>query len=235
MGEWVNELRMYFRKEGKIIIIIDPHKGYPYPSNLGVDTGLIFTSPEGGEKATKYVLGNGVDAVVGTTKFYLDSDGSINEKLMGEFRDLAEENQCRMLLSPNYSIGMFHFVKIVKDAAKRLNRHDYDIGIVELHHRKKVDVSGSGIKIASALSEICGKRVNYGDVDGGIREDEINLSSVRVGHIPGKHQVILDGKYDTITLTHEVRDPKVFALGAVEAAYLLREKPPGVYTLEHLM
>ena len=95
---------------------------------------ICFTSPESGYKTTKRVLSNGADAIVGTTKFYLNEDGSINQEMLEEFLAIAIENRCRMIYSPNFSMGVNAFFKHLDLLAQTLSKLGYDPAIEERHH-----------------------------------------------------------------------------------------------------
>jgi 4-hydroxy-tetrahydrodipicolinate reductase len=126
--------------------IIDPAlEGFGWDDNslTETDTAICFTSPPAGYETTKRVLEKGVDAVVGTTKFYLNNDGSENEEMLQEFDELAKENDCRMFYASNFSVGMNAFWKLLKPMAEMMRGLGYDVAIEERHHKRKVDVAGT--------------------------------------------------------------------------------------------
>lgn len=100
---------------------------------------------------------------------------------------------------------------------------DTDAAIIETHHASKKDApSGTAREIARAIIEE--------------RSGGVPITSVRVGHVPGTHEVIFDGAFDQLRLTHEVRDRKVFAEGALVAAeWLIAEKRVGVFTMQDVL
>lgn len=115
-----------------------------------------------------------------------------------------------VLIAPNFSIGATLFSVAVADAARRFSASlGFDAAIVETHHAMKKDApSGTARSLAS--------------VAGRSRGCEVPVSSVRVGHVPGVHTLVLDAAFEQVTLTHEARDRRVFADGALLAARWLR-------------
>lgn len=119
-----------------------------------------------------------------------------------------------LFYSPNFSLGVFFFSQIVKEAAKLLS--GYDAAGLEVHHREKVDrPSGT----AKALA--------------GLFPEGFAFESMRVGHNPGMHSITFDSLCDTVTLTHQAKNREGFALGSIRAAEWLEGKK-GVFTMEDL-
>jgi 4-hydroxy-tetrahydrodipicolinate reductase len=108
-------------------------------------------------------------------------------------------------------------------AAEAARLLDTDAAIVETHHAQKKDApSGTAREIARAIIEE--------------RSGGVPITSVRVGHVPGIHEVIFDGQFEQLSLTHTVRDRKVFAEGALIAAeWLTSEKRRGVFTMRDVL
>lgn len=115
-----------------------------------------------------------------------------------------------VLVAPNFSVGAALFSAAVADAARRFSAAlGFDAAIIETHHARKLDApSGT----ARALAEIAAAS----------RGTPVPVSSVRVGHVPGVHTLVLDAPYEQVTLTHEARDRRVFADGALRAAHWMR-------------
>ncbi len=121
----------------------------------------------------------------------------------------------------NYSVGVNVVFQVAAQIAKTLGL-DYDIEVVEAHHNQKKDApSGTALQLQAGM-----ERAGYAR--------RIDMSSARVGSIPGTHEVGFDGPSDTITLTHTVRDRAVFARGALEAARWLVGKH-GWFTMRDLL
>jgi 4-hydroxy-tetrahydrodipicolinate reductase len=73
--------------------------------------------------------------------------------------------------------------------------------------------------------------LNFGDCERTIEDDEITVVSTRVGHEPGTHTVLFDSPVDGLEFTHRVRDPKIFARGAIESAHWVRDQESGLYSI----
>ena len=135
--------------------------------------------------------------------------------------------------SANLSPGIYVLAKLARLAAQLLP--EYDIELVERHHRGKRDApSGTALLLAAA----CGPRDRvYGrSPDSPARSpDEIGIHAVRGGTIFGEHELLFAGPQETLTLTHRAESRELFARGALRAARFLAGKPAGMYTMEDLM
>ena len=154
----------------------------------------------------------GKNLVIGTTGW--------NDRLE-QVKAVVESSGIGVLYAPNFSLGVYAFLKIIDFSAALIDHFpEYDVGGVEWHHARKKDApSGTALEICRRLQASLGRAVAP------------NMASVRVGSIPGKHQVVFDSPYDTISLCHEARNRDGFAKGAVEAAEWLLNKT-GLYTLD---
>ncbi len=142
-----------------------------------------------------------------------------------------------VLWAPNMSLGIQVLAELVEQAARRLA--DFDIEIVEIHHRKKIDSpSGTAKRLADAaragrgeLKELHGRS---GDV-GARTQDEIAVLGVRGGDVIGDHTVHLLGQGERIELTHRATNRDLFARGALVAAKFLAGKPPRRYVFAEVV
>lgn len=153
--------------------------------------------------------------VVGTTGWYDQMDF---------VQAFIEKNDLSFIYAQNFSLGMHLFMDVVSKAAKLINSNlHYDVALSEIHHRHKLDApSGTAHKLADILIE---------NID---RKSNINISSMRVGSVPGTHTVIFNSDHDTITLTHEAHDRSMWALGAIDAAKWIQNKK-GFFTMSDMM
>ncbi len=175
------------------------------------DVAIEFTVPSAAPTNIRACLAAGCPVVVGTTGWY------------AELPSLTEEVSRQggaLLWAANFSLGAQAMMYLAAEAARLL---DTDVAIVETHHASKKDApSGTAREIARAIIEE--------------RSGGVPITSVRVGHVPGTHEVIFDGTFDQLRLTHEVRDRKVFAEGALVAAeWLIAEKRVGVFTMQDVL
>ncbi len=197
------------------------------------DAGCIidFTLPEATihnlEVACKY----GKAFVTGTTGF--------SHHQRGILRDLGKKG--RIVAAPNMSVGINLLLKVVADMAEVLG-DDYDVEIVEAHHRLKKDApSGTAIRLAEVLAHTLHRDLDsvatYGreGIIGKRKHDEIGILSVRAGDIVGDHTVLFGGDGERIEITHRAHSRVTFARGAVRAALWLVEQPNGLYDMQDVL
>ena len=177
------------------------------------DVAVEFTQPGAAVANITACLREGVPVVVGTTGWY-DS--------LPEVTRLASETGASLLWSPNFSVGVNVLIELARCAGKLMSTlEDFDAHIVETHHSKKKDApSGTAIAIAKAASDAL--------------ERPIPATSVRTGSVPGTHELIFDGPFEQLSLTHMARDRRVFAEGALKAADWLIGRT-GVFTMRDVL
>jgi len=139
-----------------------------------------------------------------------------------------------VLWSPNMSLGVQVLAEAVEQAVRRLGAA-FDVEIVELHHRKKIDApSGTARRLAEAARagrpELTELHSRAGDV-GARKPNELGVFGIRGGDVIGDHTVFLLGKGERLELTHRAGSRDLFAEGALFAAKFVSRKPPGRYTL----
>jgi 4-hydroxy-tetrahydrodipicolinate reductase len=146
-----------------------------------------------------------------------------------------------VLQAANFSVGVNLLVALTQRAAQVLGS-DYDVEIVEAHHRRKVDApSGTALALGEAVAR--GRGVDLGDVrvDGrsgrpGERpRGQVGFHSLRGGDIVGEHRVLLIGERERIELAHLAQDRALFAEGALRAAKWIARKPAGTYTMNDVL
>lgn len=159
----------------------------------------------------------GKNIVIGTTGWQKD---------LAHVKDLVEKYGIGAIYSPNFSLGVLLFLKLVKEAAKIISPHqDYDVGGEEIHHNQKKDApSGTALVIAETLKK------NWQ----GEAPPQLEFSSLRVGQFPGTHTLYFDSPFDTIALTHSAKNREGFARGAIFAAEWIQHKK-GLYTVEDIL
>jgi len=146
-----------------------------------------------------------------------------------------------ILQTGNTSLGVTLLAHLVREAASKLGP-DWDIEIVEMHHRMKVDApSGTALLLGEAAAE--GRGIELGantesgrdGKTGARRPGAIGFASLRGGTVAGEHSVILAGNEERITLSHSAENRMIFARGAVRAAEWLIGKAPGRYTMQDVL
>ena len=137
------------------------------------------------------------------------------------------------------SLGVNLIIDLAKRAAKLLEG-DFDIEIVERHHRQKIDApSGTALAIADELSSVLTQTPAYVYDRHSQRKKrsntEIGLHSVRGGTIVGDHEIIFAGTDEVIEIAHHASSKEVFAVGAVRAAHFIYNKKAGMYNMTDLV
>lgn len=194
----------------------------------GADCLLDFTSPEATLNHLNYTATAGIVHVIGTTGFTHQQENEIIR-----FADRAI-----IIKSGNMSLGVNLLSGLVKKAAAALADADFDIEIVEMHHKHKVDApSGTALLLGDAAAQGRGidlkthsERGRDG-ITGARKEGAIGFASLRGGSVVGDHSVIFAGEGERITLTHQADDRNIFSRGALKAAQWGYGKKPGIYSM----
>jgi 4-hydroxy-tetrahydrodipicolinate reductase len=169
----------------------------------------------------------GVSLVIGTTGLSPEQKKAIEDSIIS--------NNVAGIISPNYSIGVNVFFKILAEASKYLG--DMDIEIIEAHHMHKKDApSGTALGAAKVISEaLGGKEFVYGREGFAPRGKEIGIHAVRGGDIVGDHTVLFAGDGERIEIKHQAHSRQAFAGGAVKAAAWIGNAKPGLYTMQDIL
>jgi 4-hydroxy-tetrahydrodipicolinate reductase len=146
-----------------------------------------------------------------------------------------------VLQTGNTSLGLTLLARLVREAAERLGPA-WDIEIVEMHHRAKVDApSGSALLLGEAAA--AGRGTTLGDLSvigraglsGDRAEGTIGIASLRGGSVAGDHLVVFAGEGERIEIGHRAENRAIFARGAITAALWLVGKPAGRYGMEQVL
>ena len=177
------------------------------------DIAIEFSLASAVKDNAAIYTGAGLSAVVGTTGWKQDEDA---------VRKIVAASQIGFLRATNFSIGAHIFFALAEEAARLVSRFpDYDVLIHEIHHNQKKD-SPSGTALTAAARVLKAlprkKRIVTERLDRQIAEDELHVSSSRVGAVPGVHTLLIDSLFDSIEITHTARSRSGLAQGAVLAA-----------------
>ncbi len=205
------------------VTVTSTREGIPAGAQAVVD----FTTPEATLLLAEEAGAKGIPMVIGTTGLG-ESD---RERLAGLLEEVA------WVMAPNMSVGVNVLFKIAGDVARTLGA-DYDIEIVEAHHRFKRDApSGTALRlgeeVARARGEVLEERARYGrqGICGAREAGEIGILAVRAGDIVGEHTVIFGGMGERIELVHRAHSRDNFALGALRAVKWVVGRPAGRYDM----
>ncbi len=200
-----------------------------YPS--GADVVIDFSVPDAVDASVEYCLKNSAALVLGTTGL---TDRQ-QQNLQAASRNIG------IVQASNMSLGMNLLFKLVGEVADALGEN-YDIEIVEQHHRFKKDApSGSALTLAKNIAAATGR--DWPDCAVFGREgrealrskNTIGIHAVRAGDITGMHSVIFSTLGETVTLSHTAHSRKTFASGALRAAEWLIGKVPGLYSMADVL
>ncbi len=205
-------------------------------SALGkADVLIDFTRPAGTLAHLAACEQAGVAAVIGTTG--LDDEAKA--------RIARHADTVPIVLAPNMSVGVNVLAKLVREAAALLGT-GYDIEIVEMHHRHKVDAP-SGTALALGEAAAAGAGVALRDhavyaregVTGERKTGSIGFATLRGGDVVGEHSVIFAGAGERLELSHRATSRRNFAVGALRAAAFVAEKrqngEPGLFDMRHVL
>lgn len=197
----------------------------------GADVLVDFTRPEASLQYLQACQQANVKLVIGTTGF---SDAE---------KDLIEQasKKIGVVFAPNMSVGVTLLINLVEQAAKVLSE-GYDIEVVEMHHRHKVDApSGTALRLGEAAAKginqalkDCAVYAREG-VTGEREAGTIGFATMRGGDVVGDHTVVLAGIGERVELTHKASSRATFALGALRAAKFLADKPTGLFDMRDVL
>jgi 4-hydroxy-tetrahydrodipicolinate reductase len=154
---------------------------------------------------------------------------------------VAAARHAVIIKSGNMSLGVNLLAALVRKAAEVLGP-DYDIEIIEMHHRMKVDApSGTALMLGRAAADgrhigLDEHSVRARDGHTGVRKrGDIGFAALRGGDVIGDHSVVFAGPSERIELTHRASDRQLFAHGAIQAALWGKGKPPGLYSMQDVL
>lgn len=195
------------------------------------DVLIEFTSAAATLEHARVVASRKKAMVIGTT--------GLSKEETEALRHIAKE--IPVVLAPNMSVGVNLLFKVLHDVAQVLG-DDYDIEIVEAHHRLKKDApSGTAVKMAQVIADAVNR--NFDEVAvfarkgliGERTKKEIGIQTVRAGDIVGEHTVIFGGLGERIEITHKASSRDTFARGALKAALWIADRAPGLYDMRDVL
>ncbi|MGQ7844839.1 4-hydroxy-tetrahydrodipicolinate reductase [Granulosicoccus sp. 3-233] len=197
----------------------------------GSDVIIDFTAPSVSLALLDALQGLDTRVVIGTTGFSGEQLTRLHEHAVHR----------PILFAPNYSVGVTVTLSLLQQAARAFG-DDYDVEIIEAHHRHKVDApSGTALKmgevVADALERDLASCAVYGreGITGARDSRTIGFETIRAGDIIGEHTVLFAGAGERIEITHKATDRMTFARGAVRGAVWLASQPSGLYDMTHVL
>ena len=195
------------------------------------DVVLDFTAPAAAVGHAGLAAESGKGLVAGTTGLDAAQEATIAQAAQ----------RAAVLRAANMSVGVNLLLALTRQAAAALGP-DFDIEIVEMHHRHKVDApSGTALALGRAAAQ--GRGVEHDAVaargrdgiTGARRRGDIGYAALRGGNVAGEHTVMFAADDERIELTHKATDRAIFARGAVHAALWLKGKPAGLYAMTDVL
>jgi 4-hydroxy-tetrahydrodipicolinate reductase len=197
------------------------------------DVIIDFSTPEASVELARACAERGGPAlVIGSTGLSPEQDALIE----------AAAEKIAIVRSGNFSLGLNILIGLVEHAAQRLDGRDWDIEVLETHHRRKVDApSGTALMLGEAAANGRGrdledlKTAPYDGITGPREPGKIGFASLRAGGVIGEHTVLFGSEDELLTLSHSAIDRSLFAKGAVAAAAWVRNRRPGLYDMQDVL
>ena len=195
------------------------------------DVLIDFTTPETTINNLEICTKNNKKIIIGTTGF--------DEAGLSKIDQAAQK--IAIIFAANYSVGVNLCLKLLKQAAEVLN-DDYDIEIIEAHHRHKVDApSGTALRMGEVVAETIGRDLKDCAVYGregitGTRDPEtIGFSTIRSGDVVGDHTVLFATEGERVEITHKASSRMTFAKGAARSCSWLKNKQTGLFDMQDVL
>ncbi|MHA1539117.1 MAG: 4-hydroxy-tetrahydrodipicolinate reductase [Alphaproteobacteria bacterium] len=195
------------------------------------DVVIDFTIPEASLEHARIASEVGAAMVIGTTGF---TDQQL--KQMNEYA-----KHIPIVLSYNMSVGVNLMKAVTEMAASKLGL-EYDVEIIEMHHKRKIDApSGTAVELGEIVANARGQKLEDVQVPprwgrtGAREEGTIGFSVLRGGEVIGDHTVMFASPQERIEITHKSSDREIYAAGAVYAAEWLSHQQPGLYSMRDVL
>ncbi len=198
----------------------------------GVDCAIDFTIHSFTADLLDAAMRHGTRLVIGTTGHSDDERAAIQ----------SAAETLPIVFAPNFSVGVNTLFWLTRHAARILGNERFDIEVVEMHHRHKIDApSGTARRILEILNEETGTSyeddVQHGRLGniGARPPREIGMHTLRGGDVVGDHTIIFAADGERVELAHKASSRLTFAAGAVRAALWLADKPAGLYDMQDVL
>jgi len=230
-GKMGKEVEAVATERGWSVALRQTSRSSPPPEAdmRAVDVAIHFARAEPLLRHVEEWSRAGRPLVVGTTGWGSDLDA---------IQRIVDSSGTGLVYGSNFSPGMQIFQHIVRQAGTLIDRFpEYDAGIHETHHRHKADSpSGTALTLGRILLEKLARKSEliHGTLQGGVKADQLQITSARTGAVVGEHTVLFDSPADAIELTHKAKSRRGFALGALLAAEWILGKT-GVHTFDEVV
>jgi 4-hydroxy-tetrahydrodipicolinate reductase len=199
------------------------------PLETNLDVVIDFSTPEGTMAILRTCVARRIPFVVATTGHTAVQRDEIEEAA----------HETALLMAPNMSLAVNLLMELASQAASALRDRNFDVEILERHHRfKKDSPSGTALHIAKLIQEEMGQTELRHGREGLVGErppNEIGVHAIRVGDNVGEHTVIFSTLGETLEISHRAHARDCYARGALQAAKFLATKGPGRYTMNDVL
>ena len=218
-GKMGHEIEKIAKERGhNIVAIIDVSNtdDFDSPAFKSADVAIEFSIPASALNNYRRCFAANVPVVAGTTGWL---------EHMDEVKKACEENNQTFFYASNYSLGVNIFFVLNKYLARIMNNYpDYNVKMEEIHHIHKLDApSGTAITLAEGVIENIDRKDRW-NLETEEKDNDLAIHCIREGEVPGIHEIINESEADVISIKHDAKSRKGFALGAVVAAEFVKGK-----------
>ena len=213
----------------EVVSRVDVAEGFDHEWPADTEGVIDFSHHSALPPAIAKAAEQGIPYVIGTTGVSPEEQKAVD----------AAAAKIPVVQSGNYSLGVNLLLSLVRRAATVLGP-EYDVEIVEMHHRHKKDApSGTALMLAKAAAAGRGVGEDFlygraGDI-GERPRGEIAVHALRGGSVVGDHTVMFAGELERVELTHKAQDRSAFAAGALKALRWAKDRGPGIYTMQDVL
>lgn len=218
-GKMGKEIEKIALKRGHEIVSIIDDKSvdeFDTPRFASADVAIEFTTPATAYDNFMKAFDHNIPVVSGTTG-WLDR--------LSEIKEICKNDDKTFFYASNFSLGVNIFFAVNEYLAKIMNQFtDYEVSMEEIHHIHKLDApSGTGITLAEGILQNIDRKSKW-SLDKATLSTDLVINSLREGEVPGIHEVFYESDADIISIKHDAKNRKGFALGAVLAAEFSHDK-----------
>jgi 4-hydroxy-tetrahydrodipicolinate reductase len=226
MGREIEKIAL--ERKHEIVSIIDIYNPKDFDSQqfFSAEVAIEFSQPQSAFNNFKKCFERNIPVVAGTTGW---------QSRLDEVRKICESGNKTFFYASNFSIGVNIFFAVNRYLAKIMNNFSaYDVQMEEIHHIHKLDSpSGTGITLAEGILENINWKTQWKEALEGAPTDLL-IHSKREGEVPGIHKIVYESEADIISIKHDAKNRKGFALGAVLAAEFVKGKK-GFFTMNDML
>jgi len=226
MGKEIEKIAISRGNTVDLIIDVNNKKDLNSEKLKNIDVVIEFSRPESAVENYLTCFKFGKPVVSGTT-------GWLHR--MDEVTANCNANGAGFFYASNFSLGVNLFFELNKQLARLMHPFtQYTVSMNEIHHTRKLDApSGTAITLAEGIMETYNGLTSWKN-DKNVDTNQLAITSERIGDVPGTHEIFYDSEIDKITIIHEAKNRKGFALGAVLAAEFMNGKK-GIYNMSDLL